>query len=104
MHISNTGLMTMLVLIMLCVSFIGGHFLHVSADNGGQDQVMITIPQIQGVSALNFLQVIFDSMSFFLAMTNFSIEGMPAILSVMWIFMQLMIVWCVAGMIRGSQS
>jgi hypothetical protein len=93
------GLMTFILVIQLVTSLICGHF------GIGTDQPYGTVVAPDGnsaPSAWDAVSWIWNSIQFAFKMMAFAIPGCPAVISLVWNIMTLIMILCIAFLARGG--
>jgi hypothetical protein len=96
---TDTGVFIVMTMIILIVSIFGGHFAFAvsGVPQGSDATVSSNAPGILGI-----LGWIWDSVKFFFLLLGFSVAGVPAIFSVVWLFFVLVYIWIIVRLIRGA--
>ncbi len=96
---TDTGAFISMTFIILVISVFGGHFAF--AVNGVPDASAAAISS-NAPGILGVLGWVWDSIKFFFLLLGFSIPGIPALFSVIWLFFILIYIWIIVRLIRGS--
>lgn len=106
MHISNTGVLILLIICILSISILAGHFgVGLGEDQTPVEGFGISPPEIPEASGLfSAIEFGWDSLSAYLAIISFTVTGVPVIFSAIFLFMNLMAGWIMISLIRGTSS
>lgn len=100
MHVSNTGVLVLLLIIIISCSVLAAHFGVGIGEVQGVDHPVQ--PQSSGLlSAITFG---WDSLQAYAALISFTVPGLPYIFSLIFLLMNLLMGWIVISLIRGTSS